>query len=210
MLTEFRCSCCSVRIRMRIDILPHLLACTLRRVICFLLFFRVFFSCSSFWCYNRQLAKLLSGFVTGQSLGCWGSCYSRCTVICGENGQQLHSSSVFPSGVSAVCRAWFSLDLSLVPCYDAGWRTLVCFRSTNRQAKNIRSRSFCSAMLGTRARIRREPCKMGAIHQNFAPKKAGDTESARNMKCMVHAVKWMPVRSFGREFFLCLDFKGNW
>ena len=32
---------------------------------------------------------------------------------------------------------WFFLDLSLVPCYDAEWRPLVCVGSTNRQAKNI-------------------------------------------------------------------------
>ena len=39
-----------------------------------------------------------------------------------------------------------SLELSLVPCYDADWRPLVCFGPTNRRSKNIRSRSFRSAM----------------------------------------------------------------
>ena len=40
-----------------------------------------------------------------------------------------------------------SVWLSLAPCqYDADWRPLVCFGPTNRRAKNIRSRSFRSAM----------------------------------------------------------------
>ena len=31
---------------------------------------------------------------------------------------------------------WLSLDLSLVPYYDADWRPLVCFGPTNRRSKN--------------------------------------------------------------------------
>ena len=42
---------------------------------------------------------------------------------------------------------WLSLDLSLVPYYDADWRPLVCFGPTNRRSKNIRS--FRSAMSKT-------------------------------------------------------------
>ena len=41
---------------------------------------------------------------------------------------------------------WLSLDLSLVPYYDADWRPLVCFGPTNRWSKNIRSRYFRAAM----------------------------------------------------------------
>ena len=44
---------------------------------------------------------------------------------------------------------WLSLDLSLVPYYDAEWRPLVCFGPMNRRSKNIRSRSFRSAMSET-------------------------------------------------------------
>ena len=45
---------------------------------------------------------------------------------------------------------WLSLDLSLVPYYDADWRPLVCFGPTNRRSKNLRSRSqFRSAMSET-------------------------------------------------------------
>ena len=44
---------------------------------------------------------------------------------------------------------WLSLDLSLVPYYDAEWRPLVCFGPMNRRSKNIRSRSFRPAMSET-------------------------------------------------------------
>ena len=67
----------------------------------------------------------------------------------GENDWRLHSSSVFPSEVQVQLSVWLSLDLSLVPYYDADWRPLVCFEPTNRRSKNIRSRSFRSVMSET-------------------------------------------------------------
>ena len=78
----------------------------------------------------------------------------------GENDQRLHSSSGLPKLQLSV---WLSLDLSLVPYYDADWRPLVCFGPTNRRSKNIRSRSFRSAMSETLirvcARLHRQPCQ---------------------------------------------------
>ena len=59
---------------------------------------------------------------------------------------------------------WLSLDFSLhvVPYFDADWRPLVCFGPTNRWSKNIKSRSFRSAMPETSfALVHREPCQGG-------------------------------------------------
>ena len=56
----------------------------------------------------------------------------------GENDvdKRLHSSSVVPSEVAAVCLVVFNLDLSFVPFDDADWRPLVGFGPTNRRSKN--------------------------------------------------------------------------
>ena len=112
-------------------------------------------------CENRQLAKLLSGFVTGQIV------VAKVVVtvaaqsgLHGENDQRLHSSSVFTTEVAAVCLVVFGF--LLVPYFDADWRPLVCFGPTNRRSKNIRSRSFRSAMPETSfALVHREPCQVG-------------------------------------------------
>ena len=99
---------------------------------------------------NRQLAKLLSGFVTGQIMvakvvvtvaaqslaTCMGKLTSSCT----------RAQSFLPKLRLSV---WLFLDLSFAPNYDADCRPLVCFGPTNRRSKNIRSRSFRSAMSET-------------------------------------------------------------
>ena len=83
----------------------------------------------------------------------------------GENDQRLHrrAQSFLPKLQLSV---WLSLDLSLVPYYDADWRPLVCFGPTNRRSKNIRSRSFrslamseTSEFIRVGARLHREPCQ---------------------------------------------------
>ena len=60
---------------------------------------------------------------------------------------------------------WFFLDLSLVPCYDAEWRTTsLCWVYESASKEHISSRpdfSFRAPMLGIRAHISREPCRVG-------------------------------------------------
>ena len=53
--------------------------------------------------------------------------------------QRLHSSSVFECLAKLQLSVSIPLDLSLVLCYDADWRPLVCFGPTNQRAKDIRS-----------------------------------------------------------------------
>ena len=50
---------------------------------------------------------------------------------------------------------------------------------------------------------------MGAIHQNFARKKVGDTERRAKHEVYSAYSDMNVVRSFDRTFFLCSDFKGS-
>ena len=70
--------------------------------------------------------------------------------------------SFLASEVAAVC-LWLSLDLSLVPSYDADWRPLVCFGPTNRRQKNYQASVFSAQRCRRHlcARVRREPCQVG-------------------------------------------------
>ena len=79
----------------------------------------------------------------------------------GENDLPLHSSLVF---LSEVCQlsVWLSLDLSLVPYYDAEWRPLVFFWANESAIKEHQVSVFSLSDAGdirVCARLHREPCQ---------------------------------------------------
>ena len=98
--------------------------------------------------HNRQLAKLLSGFVTGQIAVAKVVVTVAAQSLAWEKLGNMAGGCTRPQSFLPKLQlsVWLPLDLFSFPCYDADWRPPVCFGPTNRRSKNIRSRSFRSAM----------------------------------------------------------------